>query len=411
MNTFLLALDNYQRNRLSMLFLVAVFTISFLSIGVVIYYNQLNSTSIDICNDVFKKGLKGTGIIYCDDIDKMETFRHIEQELNEIPEIETVSGISDRFSFKLLNPTGKIEKDILSHQKDRKGIAIGGTAINYSGWDLCNIQLAVGTDPYASNLAEDEIALYLGNGFKGIEVGTIIPTQSDKKLKVCGILETNQKFIDTSVWTANNYQEEIYQDMEYGRIFVFPDSMTTAGYDMLTFFSVTDEKQMQNACNEVYKVYEKNNSKVTVGNLYDILARMSVYNMRKIRLAKVLSYFVMISIVIITTCTLISEIFMNRGEYGVFYANGMTYGQLSFVIILKNILVLVLSGILAFTLAFVVLQTGLLEGIDTEVLWKHTLIKAIVSELIVVCCGISVPLIYLKSLRPAELIGGNEWLN
>ncbi len=414
MTSFLFGLDNLQKHRIIMLLMVLVITASFLLVGAVIYFDEYNNYSKNSCNRLLAGGIENTGIIY-DNISDFEKLPELYKELLEIEGIKIITRVSS-MHLPFENLSGEMENRLVRLQKEHLeeagygGFYFYGIDINKNGWDLCNVKLAKGEEPDKIDIKPNEFAVYLGSGFSDIPVGTRLPLEGGTVFVVQGILQEGQEFVNYHLWTAKNYDDDSCVNLDYQALLVMPDDPPVIAFDTIHFFSVEDGADFDAITKEMQQVCEKHDALFLVGKLEDIFGRIAVYHGRELVLFKMLMAVVLLSIVVIQTCTQMAEILQNQKEYGIFYANGMNFRQLAGIVFTKNIIAFVLGFFLAVGLGIgaMMIAAAVKDNIEPQwnIVFEYAAVKIMTVQVLTFVAGLIVPLVWLYRLRPAQLIGG-----
>ncbi len=412
MKIFLFSLDNLQKHRGKTLLMWILFTISFLLVGAVIYFDEYSNYSKNSCDRLLTYGIEQTGVLtareFADD-----DLKKIVAELSAIEEMAVMTGIENgNYGFDASQ--SQIGDRLINQQhkffKNRRGNTFECIRLNKDGWKLCDLKLVSGLPPDEIQIGQDEYALYLGNHFSEIAIGTELKLNNGKKLVVRGILKEGQMYTSKSLWTATNHIEGSLLLLDPLGIIIKFDKDYPDIFSPIFFFSVDKESNWELVKEKIDAIFEKYNATYTMARLDTVFDRMAVYSKRAMGLLHMLMLVVITSLVVIQTCTQMAEILQNQKEYGIFCANGMNFRQLSGIVFIKSVIAFVLGFFLAVGLGagilFLARESGRPIDVNWNIVFEYAAVKIMTIQVLTFVAGLIVPLVWLYRLRPAQLIGG-----
>lgn len=409
-------LDNLYKNRGKVFLLSILFSISFLLVGAVIYFYEYNNYAKNSADRLLTYGVEKSGIIAARTFED-DDLKKIVKDLEEIDEISVITAIEENGYYEFTSQSG-IESTLIRTQRSRLGdkaahkYGFKCMTINKSGWDLCNIKLASGLKPDEVAKGSCEYMLYLGSCFSGIDIGTELELDSGKRIVVQGILEEGQMYISKSMSFATNDIEDSLVSLDALGFLVSADEGHKAVLSPLFFFSLNDSAEWESAEEKIQLVFEKYDASYLHAHMSDVFDKKAAYSGRKMSLFHMLMCVVLVSLVIIQICTQMSEILKNQREYGIFYANGMSFKRLAGIIFIKNIIAFVMGLLIAIGLGIGAILFAAATRSDIAPQWnivfEYAAVKIMLIQVLTFLAGLFIPLIWLYRMRPAQLIGGEE---
>lgn len=275
----------------------------------------------------------------------------------------------------------------------------------------CGIKLSEGKPITLSELEKREqqstgryCAVYPGSAFKGLKVGDVFQYDT-VTFEVCGVLEKNVKLPCRLGFTDYETVMEPYMDMEHNALFISDDEYYT-GIAILK-----DGKDFSDFKCRVHSLSKRRGLQTTVVSLKEQMEKGedSVREMNRI-LEKLTLWATVVSVSTIISLQ-VGSVLINRRRYGVLMTCGASMKDMmkieAFEILIKFFLAIFIVGGLTYAAAWTYFGVGILHAnasVFRYIFFCRVIWKAILSELVVLILGMSVPMYRLVRMDIREMI-------
>lgn len=404
---FRFALEQWVRSLKKMILMTGLFCFSFLLTGAVIYGNEYGLHSRKSSDRILSGGLENTGVADVLATDMM-TAGQLLAGIADMEEVAFIASYSER-NLKWEGETARLllerQKEMLPWPKGFEYVPVMDTLLrvimmNVDGWALCRLELEKGQPPREVALDENQVYLYLGAGYEDVPLGTTIDMLFGRTGVVAGIFKKGQKWLDSDklrYFDENN--SDICIEMDYRMMLLMPRGELGEVSSPAWFFGIAPGHDMESVSEKIQARCAQKNAQVSVGSLeksFDARDALHADSMKIVRQMMVMTLF---SVVLIQVCVQMAEILTCQRRYGILCASGMSMRAISGEAVIKNLLNLLLGGVIALSL-------GLCWVGRKDILLEMALAKTAAVGLLSFAAAHVLPLAVLAQTRPARLMRG-----
>lgn len=389
--------------------LVCIASLTMASFAVYIYENA------HFCQNVVENGLtagtKNTAIISVrNDISNEEYTELYTKLLNEkgilsVGEIEINIGLEDSELAKVqCSLTGSDENMINYVKIDSRAVGI------------YDIPLEKGIIEKDINLSENVHHVYLGSGFKKYyKTGDIMEEiygENTYRFEVKGFLKSGTKVIDpeTLLSTDSFLDDKCYKKLgENDAVMVWNETM----YTNAMFFTWSNNVSFNQIKTQINQIADSMGIVTVIGSIDDILNEKLEAGRKINDFVNDILWIVMITTIIMLTCTQISVVFTNMSEYGILCANGFSILWIAAMLIVENSVKIIISGICSSVLFYRLLDilfagVGSQSDVCREIFIRNVIPANCIICILIILVSSAVPVLVLMDQKTSTLIGGND---
>lgn len=401
----------------SVIFTVILCTVSIVLFSIAIYMYEDSKYGERKADELLAEGVNNTGemsVVSDYSSDKINKLRI------ELYNIEGITSVGENPTLESVLSNMNELHDIQSKYTDMKGCESGcikGVFINNTSLRCCNISLYSGELLEELNQDEDCYYLYLGYNLKEVPLGTeyTIPFAENGEMKkakviVKGILSKNTEYINSNVITNTNaiISDECSIQMDNYAIVV------SNHYYANTFMYLVDSKyDIEQIDEQIDLIAKKNGLKVNLAHVSEIFKEKKESS-RKL-LKTILQLLVISTIVSITImiCMQVLLILNNLSEYGILCANGYRIKDISYMLLIENLIKTAIAYFMAIYLSAKIILYSFSNYSDVQyvfydIFYNYVIIKVgVISALIAIASSI-IPILVLRKYKVVNLIGGNN---
>lgn len=428
---FRMSFDNALQHKGRIFLSVVLYTIAMVLIGIIVLLGSMQSRIKSNLDKALKNGLDNWGYLslslYNEDYeDSSYCIGDIMSELNCVDSWSTDWGlagwdISGEWSLKYndkeyISNNLNILKDIQQMNGYDKDYISGRNTLEKiyltnNTWDMLDIKLYSGKKPDECDYDKDCDWLYLGYEYRdAVEPGTII-TKGEETYVVAGILKKN------SIMPVDEYilEEELSSEtmdstylLNYSVLDVSFDD-ASEGMGSSCFFSIAEGYTFAEAEDIIIDAFSKIDGNINVVKVEKWLN--SFYDKANERIYREFLIMIIIVSCLILACFQINSILSRRRDYGIFFASGLSHGDMIKMVVIENTIKLVIAVMIMLFVISLIINKELNYGFTTVYMLK----QAVLGKLIVITVVVGsmlifiesfIPAIIVKQLSPAELIGG-----
>lgn len=272
--------------------------------------------------------------------------------------------------------------------------------MNVDGWNLCRLELAQGAPPEEIPLGENQVYLYLGAAYEDIPLGTTIDAGWGRTGVVAGIFKKGQQWLtDNELRFFDENNSDSCIDMDYRLMMVVPRGVVGQVPSITWYFGARSGEDTRVVSDKIRAYLEQNNAVISMGSLKASFDAREALHGSSMKLIEQMMLLTLFSVVLIQVCVQMSEILTNQRRYGIFCANGMSVGALAGTVVIKNLLNLLLGGVIALVL-------GLYWVERKDILLEMALAKTAAVGLLAFAAAHVLPLAVMARTKPVRLMRG-----
>lgn len=228
---------------------------------------------------------------------------------------------------------------------------------------------------------------------------------SQKKYEVVGVLPENYKLPSVSLF----FSAELYLDMDKA-IFALHDESFQKDILHCTdnIFCYSDGSK--ECLERVSQLAQEKNLRITIASVSELIEKTKEDNKQGMELQLLFTVVIVFSAFFAVVVTSVIRILLYKQEYGILYANGVSYKDTVKLFAMDHGIKLIVSFVIAFFVTQIYLRKVTLAGLEdmlqlfyTQGLWKSALI--VVTMFVI---STFTPMYLLRKLNVADLLGGNE---
>ena len=402
---FILALDKMRYRMKNCLLTIMMFSISFLALGMILFYQNSFSYSRTSCDKVLKKGIEGTGLLYLDGEYYSEKGMEFCRKARELPYIDSIGGVS----MGVRDDLPELYKIQAGHSEEN--LEAGELEImflDYTGLGLCELDFTEKKEIDSERLSDsDWYALYLGAEYEDIPIGTTYQID-DITYEVMGKIEKGERYISSDMENGGAAGElSAYTVLDYA-VLVISNNFLSSPFLM---YSVEDGYQIEETQEALEELAEQMGLSVMCSSLSSNFKHNGL-QMEKIK-SIIMEVFVMVSIVVvIISISLQIVAFLNDSdEYGIFYAMGASEKDLQIMVLIENTIKNVLALLVSWMCLVLFVKTQFVYNEKTAMIANDIIGHGIVQEMFLFAFVMTilismVPCLMLHYYPPVKLMKG-----
>ena len=281
---------------------------------------------------------------------------------------------------------------------------------------LCKLELLKGEKDFQNQIKNGIIPILVGYSYREVApVGTVLTNkETNRKYQVTGILKKGERW--------------------YGDVDAVGSDTVCLDYKMIVCRTQDEIQQSEDimvtlcTISSSYILLEKDADKISVKSSISEKAKelglsVSAITMREVLNEYAESYkksldtsifmaaiFILFSVISISSATLVS-ILLEKSEYGIMYANGLSGRDISLKVFFENGYMMFVSVCVAYLLrTYFILKSryGAFSILLRRIHFRLTLPFVILIALMITVIASILPILILRRMKPVELIGGNE---
>ena len=296
-------------------------------------------------------------------------------------------------------------------------------------WDAFDVELVNGSKP-EETIPENEAYVYVGKNIN-IELGTEYISENDKvknemgdsvkdengkfvtrtlKYIVMGQIEEGSSVINPDIQKGDfDYISETTINLDNMILIVTNNPMEGAVYDRF-FYSDNPEKFNQ----KFQKMKTDNSFQNGIGceTVEHIFDNMDEKNKEVINYILRLTILIMLSVIIIQSCSKIADIIINVKEYGIYFANGFTKINIFVIMLLETLWRFIICSSIAIIIVFMATRYYFFEiylfEYTMNLIYSEILVKALAIAAGVLLIAQMIPMIFISRIDVATLTKANE---
>ena len=296
-------------------------------------------------------------------------------------------------------------------------------------WDAFDIELAKGSRP-EETIPENEAYVYVGKNIN-IELGTEYISENDKvknemgdsvkdengkyvtrtlKYIVMGQIEKGSSVINPNIQKGDfDYISETTINLDNMILIVSNNPKGGAVYDRFFYSDNPEEFNQKFQKMKMDNSFENGIGCETVEHIFD---NMDEKNKEVINYILRLTILIMLSVIIIQSCSKIADIIINVKEYGIYFANGFTKINIYVIMLLETLWRFIICSSIAivmiFSLAKFVIFENYLYEYTMNLIYSDVLVKALAMAAAVLLMAQMIPMIFISRIDVATLTKANE---
>ncbi|MDE6233713.1 MAG: hypothetical protein K2M60_10275 [Lachnospiraceae bacterium] len=368
------------------------------------------------CRNVVENGLtagtKNTAVLdVLNEISDEEFAEFKDKLLNEkdilsVGEIDIYSGFENSELAKLQCRLSGNDENMLNY-----------IMIDCRAADIYDIPLETGNIKKDTNLSENEFQVYLGSAYKKYyKTGDVIEHEIYKgctyRFEIESFLKSGTKAIDpeTLLSTDSFLDDKCYKKLGESDVVMVCNVKMDSN---VMFFTWSDEVSLKDIKTQINKIADLVGIDAVIGTIDNILNEKLEASRKINDFVNDILWIVMITTIIMLTCTQISVVLTNLSEYGILCANGFSIPWIAAMLIVENSIKIILSGICS-SLLFHKLLDILFAGVGSQSdVCREIFIKNVIPANCIICILIilvssAVPVFVLMNRKTSTLIGGND---
>ncbi len=369
------------------------------------------------CEELFTKGVGGTGVFWFDTDDLNENYFDLwENFIGKVGQTKEIYAVGNYMECGGTIPGGteliQIQKE-LAPEVHRLGyledelvyIPMNKEAIHLFDWKLQSGEIME---------SDDNINyVYLGADYSSIEVGTAFRDEGGVCV-VAGIFEKGARIVDSQILFGESDTLELNYTLNLDDMIVYGNG--GAGSNWITF-SVNDGYTVEDGIRAIESVGEQYDAKIKWASCEGVLYRRDVKNERIISITRNMSIWLVVVIFMIMLCIQVSDSIERSGEFGILYANGSSTRDICGIVVMENVRRAAVGFVLWLAIAFIICKTVVIPyykqdiyhvdgGIIMDIFLRGIVPWVAVFALCYICVMSVVPLILTKRQQPIKLIEG-----
>lgn len=281
---------------------------------------------------------------------------------------------------------------------------------------LCKLELNEGEKDFQDEIKNGITPVLVGYSYrKVIPVGTVLTNKdTNKKYQVTGILKKGERWygdVDAIGSDTECLDYKMIVCRTQDEIRKSEDIMTTlctisSSYILLN--KDADRNLVNDSITAKAKELGVSVSAIPMTKVLDEYAKSYEKNLNTSIFMAVI--FILFSVISVSSATLVS-ILLDKSEYGIMYANGMSGRDISLKIIFENGYMMFVSACIAYLFrTYLILKSryGAFSILLRRIHFRLTLPFVVVIALMITVIASILPIFILRRMKPVELIGGNE---
>ncbi|HAU84791.1 MAG TPA: hypothetical protein DCW90_04610 [Lachnospiraceae bacterium] len=281
---------------------------------------------------------------------------------------------------------------------------------------LCNLELLKGKKDFQNQIKNGVTPVLVGYSYREVApVGTVLTNkETNKKYQVTGILKKGERWygdVDAigSDTVCLNYkmivcrtQDEIRQSKD------IMTTLCTISSSYILLEKDADKTLIKGSIAEKAKELGVSVSAIPMKDVLDEYAQSYEKNLDTSIFMAVI--FILFSVISISSATLVS-ILLEKSEYGIMYAKGLSGRDISLKVLFENGYMMFVSVCIAYLLrTYLILKSryGAFSILLRRIHFRLTLPFIVFIAFMITVIASILPILILRRMKPVELIGGNE---
>ncbi len=327
----------------------------------------------------------------------------------------------------------KIQSKLDYYVKENKSTGIYGVLdyveMSPKLWDAFDIELAKGSKP-EEVIPENEAYVYVGKNVN-VEIGTEYICENYKvknemgdfvkdengeyvrrtlKYIVMGQIEEGSSVINPNISKGDiDYISDTTINLDNMVLIVANNPIDGTIYDRFFYSDNPEEFAQKFKKMKTDNSFENGIGCETVEHIFD---NMDEKNKEVINYILRLTILIMLSVIIIQSCSKIADIIINVKEYGIYFANGFTKINIFVIMLIEALWRFIICSSIAiaiiFSLARFIIFENYLYEYTMNLIYSEVLVKALAISAAVLLMAQMIPMIFISRIDVATLTKANE---
>lgn len=411
------ALDSIAKSYKKFLISVLLCVCSFVLIGVVGYAFDVTQYGRKSIESLLADGIERTGIIQINqDASESAAIMHFSEQAYRSKEIKAIGDFGYGGNGSRLKQLLKIQNTYGNPHQGYGEDQLECLYIQYNLIGAFRFDLLEGVKPEELSFGKNEIALYLGNHFKEVPIGTKYEIKDESgqiryTYKVAGVLKKGAKWLEEeNLYQAETLKVSNLVPLDNLVVMVMNDDYGTYHWA----YSLEDGFSFAQGEEKLRELAKECGIEISLGTVSGTMKEVQSNN--KTIINYVLELFIMVCLVtfVVLVCIQLVNILNDLKEYGILYANGMSVKELMNILFLENVIKVLLSFLLSLAICYMLLQKCfpvyseyvLVQAQD--IFLKMTSWKMALVAIVLMVSSSIIPMRTLSKMQPVEMIGGNR---
>lgn len=397
-----------KRNWLRWLVFILMFVIAIAVIQVVIINNEGTYYEIKLVKKIMPENDRLYNIRLNTPEFSDEVFFCLEEYTNELKNTEGVVAAGRYYKTNIIFEELETDEQFLAMHRIMREGTIGEAYpqcidIVYMDEELLEM-FSINEFPKAKE--SNAIPLLVGAEYKEYlkEGQCFTDLLSRKRYEVVEVLPENYKLPSTSL-----FYSELYMDMDKA-IFALHDESFEK--DLLhctdNIYCYTDGSV---ECMErIGQLAQEKNLRLKIATISELVEEAKINHKEGMELEYLFSIIIVFSAVFAVIVTSVIRILLNKQEYGILYANGISYKDTVKLFAVDHGIKLIVSFVLAFFVTKIYLIKVTISDLEAvfQLLYSQAVWKSALIVVVIFVISTLVPMYLLRRLNVADLLGGNE---
>lgn len=412
---FRLSMRSLFARLIRFLFVVLIIGVSLSLFSVSLFFVQSSRYNRKACERLFQKDLSYCGIMYAfdaDDIAESDDSSNKEkfcEEVEALPEVECLGLSSDFYN----NFPQKISDIQAAYREQGQGASgVETTCITPDMMKIIPVEFSEKLEK--EQIDSSKYSIILGSAYRSaVQLGECF-TMNSHEFQVIGFLDKKQKWAVSELEFRGDVPELTSVFSAEWKVFRIDASGSI--YTACIYYALQENADIRSFQDKVEKLAQQYRIEYDLVSIDQNLTEQEKMNKATAQSARLLFCFCIVISVVMILALQISSFYMNKREYGILYATGMSDRDIGKMLLLENAVQFVLAVLIPIPLflslfPWLFTQTdawGLFKTIFYEIYFRYTMPFTVG---LAVCLTLIISWIsyqIFRSMTPVDLIRADE---
>lgn len=267
-------------------------------------------------------------------------------------------------------------------------------------------------EAYKEQMGENVHLVYLGNAYAGtVDIGAVYTEPISENVTytyiIAGVLEKNSKINTPEMYNIDNADINGAYNLDYEVVLLNDDSVYWPYY-----YVIEEGADMDKITEQIFALYSDAVEHVQAGTIASVLHKLQ-YNNKTVNTCLMQLMVAMgLTIFVLIVTGQVVHIMTNAKEYGIWYANGATTGELLQALLWENMMKFLVACLIAMPIGYAFTTRFLTTVGFSQMIFRNIFLERIVPILlgvsvVLTLCVSVIPMVFFAKKKPVQMVRGN----